>query len=86
MIDIRQFSAKDEEFVDIVRIYNMVSHDDSTHIDVEKDNWSLLDKSRAWGRLLLYDNDYAIGFLRYLQGKESNIKKFFFNILNSFFK
>ena len=80
MIEIRQFSAKDEEFVDIVRIYNMVSHDDSTHIDVEKDSWSLLDKSRSWGRLLLYDNDCAIGFLRYLQGKESNIKKCFFNI------
>ena len=80
MIEIRKFSAKDEEFVDIVRIYNMVSHDDSTHIDVEKDSWSLLDKSRAWGRLLLYDNDCAIGFLRYLQGKESNIKKCFFNI------
>ena len=55
-------------------------NDDSTHIDVEKDSWSLLDKSRAWGRLLIYDNGCAIGFLRYLQGKDLNSQKCFFNI------
>ena len=80
MIDIKNFTETDFEFQEIVRIYNLVSHDNVTHIDEEKDNWALLDKSRKCDRLLLYDDNAVIGFLRYLQGRELNKQKCYFNI------
>ena len=71
MIEIKKFTETEIEFREITRIYNLVSHDDITHIDEEKENWELLDKSRVCDRLLLYYNDTIIGFLRYLQGRNS---------------
>ena len=80
MIEIKNFRAIDFEFEEITRIYNRVSHDARTHIDIEKENWSLLDKKVAYDRLLLYNDNSIIGFLRYMQGRESNKQKCFFNI------
>ena len=79
-IKIKKFNETDFEFHEITRIFNLVSHDDVTHIDEEKENWTILDKSRTCDRLILYKNNSIIGFLRYLQGREINKHKCFFNI------
>ena len=80
MIKIKKFTETDFEFYAITRLYNLVSHDDITHIDDEKDDWSIRDKNTVRDRLLLYKEDMVIGFLRYGQGREKNKQKCFFNI------
>ena len=41
MIKIKKFTETDFEFHELTRLYNLVSHDDTTHIDDEKDDWSI---------------------------------------------
>ena len=84
MIEIKFFNESDNEFSDIAKIYNLVSHDDKQHPDDLKDAWLIRDKNHVREKLLLYENDFLIGFLSYSQGRDENKFNCYFNIfLNS---
>ena len=70
MIEIKNFSETDQEFVELARIDNLVNHDSIDHPDEDKNDWKNRDKSLIRDRLLLYNNNKLIGVLYYSQGMD----------------
>ena len=81
MIEIKKFTATNEEFKEIARINNLVNHDSIDHPDYDKEDWAIRDQSLIRDRLLLYNEKKLIGLLYYVQGRDENRKIFFFNIV-----
>ena len=81
MIQIKKFTATDQEFIEIARIRNLVNHDSIDHPDYDKDEWAIRDKNLIKDRLLLYYNNKLIGLLYYGQGRNENSRTCFFNIV-----
>ena len=81
MIQIKKFTATDQEFIEIARIRNLVNHDSIDHPDEDKNDWAIRDKSLIRNRLLLYNDNRLIGLLYYVQGRDENSKTCFFNIV-----
>ena len=79
-IEIKNFTKTDSEFIELARIYNLVSHDDLTHADDIKDDWEIRDQKLLRDRLIMYADGKVIGYLGYGQGREENKQKCFFNI------
>ena len=80
MITIKNFTATDNEFIDLSRIDNLVNHDSINHPDDDKNDWKIRDKSIIRDRLLLYSNDILIGVLYYSQGREKNHRTCFYTL------
>ena len=80
MIEIKKFTATDEEFKEGARIDNLVNHDIIYHPDDDKNNWKIRDKSIIRNRLLLYDNSILIGVIYYSQGREKNNRTCFYTL------
>ena len=81
MIQIKKFTATDQEFIEIARIRNLINHDSIDHPDEDKNDWAIRDKSLIRNRLLLYNNNKLIGLLYYTQGRDENSQTSFFNIV-----
>tara|TARA_B100001142_G_scaffold244399_1_gene243690 strand:+ start:4317 stop:5288 length:972 start_codon:yes stop_codon:yes gene_type:complete len=81
MIEIKKFTATNEEFKEIARINNLVNHDSIDHPDYYKEDWAIRDQSLIRDRLLLYNEKKLIGLLYYVQGRDENRKICFFNIV-----
>ena len=81
MIQIKKFTATDEEFREIARIRNLVNHDSIDHPDEDKNDWTIRDKSLIRDRLLCYNDNILIGLLYYVQGRAENSRTCFFNIV-----
>ena len=81
MIQIKKFTATDQEFIEIARIRNLINHDSIDHPDEDKNDWAIRDKSLIRDRLLLYNNNKFIGLLYYTQGRDENSQTSFFNIV-----
>ena len=80
MFEIRKFKETDLEFNELARIDNLVNHDSIDHPDDDKRDWFLRDKSLVRDRLLLYDEEIAVGVIYYSQGREENCRTAFFTM------
>ena len=80
MKEIKKFTETDNEFQEIARLYNLVSHDDKDHPDDVKDDWEIRDKNLIRDRLFLYQDNTVIGYLGYAQGRDKNKQNCYFNI------
>ncbi len=80
MFEIRKFKETDLEFNELARIDNLVNHDSINHPDDDKRDWFLRDKSLVRDRLLLYDDEIAVGVIYYSQGREENCRTAFFTM------
>ena len=80
MFEIRKFKETDLEFNELARIDNLVNHDSIDHPDDDKRDWFLRDKSLVRDRLLLYDDEIAVGVIYYSQGREENCRTAFFTM------
>ena len=80
MIEIKNFSETDQEFVELARIDNLVNHDSIDHPDEDKNDWKNRDKSLIRDRLLLYNNNKLIGVLYYSQGRDENNRTCFYTL------
>ena len=79
-MEIKNFTESNFEFDEIARLYNLVSHDDTEHVDDIKDSWAIKDKDRQRDRLFLYDKNTVLGYLGYAQGRDENCRNCYFNI------
>jgi len=79
-MEIKNFTESNFEFDEIARLYNLVSHDDTEHVDDIKDSWAIKDKDRQRDRLFLYDENTVLGYLGYAQGRDENCRNCYFNI------
>ena len=80
MTEVKRFTGTDFEFNEIARLYNLVSHDYTEHPDDLKDAWAIRDKSLIRDRLILFQDEKAIGYVGYCQGRDENSKNCYFNI------
>jgi len=80
MTEIKNFTETDNEFKEIARLYNLVSHDDKEHPDDIKDDWAIRDQSLIRDRLFLYQDNAVIGYLGFGQGRAENKHNCYFNI------
>ena len=81
MLKIQNFKATNQEFKAIVKIYNLISHDDIADYTETKNRWKIRDKTLKSDKLLLYYNNKVIGYLAFVNGRNENSQTFFFNIL-----
>ena len=81
MLKIQNFKATNQEFKEIVKIYNLISHDDIADYTETKDRWKIRDKTLKSDKLLLYYDNKVIGYLAFVNGRNENSQTFFFNIL-----
>ena len=79
-MEIKNFTESNFEFDEIARLYNLVSHDDTEHVDDIKDSWAIKDKDRQRDRLFLYNRNTVLGYLGYAQGRDENCRNCYFNI------
>ena len=79
-MEIKNFTESNFEFDEIARLYNLVSHDDTEHVDDIKYSWAIKDKDRQRDRLFLYDGNTVLGYLGYAQGRDENCRNCYFNI------
>ena len=80
MIEIKNFSETDQEFIELARIDNLVNHDSIDHPDDDKNDWKIRDKSLIRDRLLLYKDSLLIGVMYYSQGRDKNNRTTFFTL------
>ena len=80
MILIKKFTDTEQNFNELARIDNLVSHDSISHPDDQKDSWQIRDKSLIKDRLLLYKDKLLIGVMYYTQGRDQNNRTTFFTL------
>ena len=80
MLKIKNFKATDQEFKDIIKIYNLVSHDEILDYLDSKKRWDIRDKTLISDKLLLYNHNNLIGFLAFNFGRDGNSKTAEFSI------
>ena len=59
MIQIKKFTATEQEFIEIARIRNLINHDSIDHPDEDKNDWK--NKTAAWilTRLMNWEENCA---------------------------
>jgi len=80
MISIKKFTEIEQNFKELARIDNLVSHDSISHPDDQRDSWEIRDKNLIKDRLLLYNNALLVGVMYYTQGRDQNNRTTFFTL------
>tara|TARA_B100001996_G_scaffold197506_1_gene151244 strand:+ start:313 stop:1278 length:966 start_codon:yes stop_codon:yes gene_type:complete len=80
MITIKNFTATDKEFIELVRIYNLVNHDSISHVDDARNSWKNRNESLISNKLLMYKNNILVGNINYYQGRDGNIRTAFYSL------
>ena len=80
MIEIKKFTATNQEFKEVARIDNLVNHDCIYDPDDDKNNWKIRVRGQIRNRLLLYKNNILIGVIYYSQGKDENNRTAFYTL------